>query len=273
MGMGANSRSLEPCKDRCGTGAATLFFVPIQIQGPSRVGSGDPTTFRPTQSLLSMNVRAASVLACSLFVFLSWIPSVYAQEWRQTVQVITTIRYDEPLGVFADSLSTFLARHPTTLVRRTAQDPASVPFTDLREQLYEDGVEVRSVTHALVRYRFAFDRQSQLVETIEDVNFIYREDESQADLALLYVDFDDPTIDDFMRTQGIRSPVNMASVTSFRRLLSFPFLRKNHEMVITEIGGKARRSEAFTSQQQVVVQFLSGYSEVGPRSYILATKN
>lgn len=220
-----------------------------------------------------MNVRVAFLLVCSLFVFLLSTPPVHAQEWRQTVQVITTVRYDEPLGVFADSLSKFLSQRPTTLVRRSAQDPASIPFTDLREQLYEDGVEIRSVTHALVRYRFDFDRQLQLVETIEDVNFIYRIDESQTDLPLLYLDFDAPTINDFVRTRGIRSPVNMASVTTFRQLLSFPSLRKDHEIVITEIGGEAVRSEAVTREQQVVVQFLSGYSEVGPRSYVLTSKH
>lgn len=214
-----------------------------------------------------------SVLACSLFLLLLTIPSVYAQEWHQTIQVITTVRYDEPLGVFADSLSNYLDQNSGTLVRRAAQDPTPIPFTDLREQLYEDGFEVRSATHALVRYRFELDRQSELVETIEDVNFIYRIKDNQTDLPLIYLDFEDAAIGKFVQTRGIPSPANMASVTPFRRLMALPSLRNSQETLIIEIGGKTLRSEELTPQQEVVVQFLSGYSEMGPRSYVLKSMN
>ena len=218
-----------------------------------------------------MRFRAVSILACGLF--LQSVTSAPAQEWRQTVQVITSVRYDEPLGVFADSLSGFLAQHPTTPVRRTAQDSVAIPFRELQDQLYEDGLEVGSVTHTLVRYRFALDRQSQLVETIEDVYFIYRADESRTDLAILYLDFQNPALGTFIEKRGVPSPVNMASVTSFRRLLAFPSLRNDQEMVVTEIGREAMRSEGLTPQQRVIMQLLSGHSEMSLRSYVLATKN
>lgn len=219
-----------------------------------------------------MRFRSFSVFAGSLLLLALGVTSAQAQVWRQTVQVIATVRYDDPLGIFADSLSVFLAQNPTTMVRRSAQDPVAIPFGELQEQLYEDGVEVRSVTHALVRYRFDLNRRWQLVETIEDVNFIYRADESQPDLAILHVDFRDSALGPFLQERGILSPINMASIMSFRRLLSFPALQKDPALVIAEIGQEVLRDDGFTPQQQVVLRFLSGHSEMSPRAYVLARK-
>jgi len=208
-----------------------------------------------------MRFHVFSVLAGHLLFLALFGTSAKAQYWTQTVQLTTTVRHGEPLDVVIDSLDAFLTQNPTTPVRRTAHDSGSIPFHALREKLHDDGVDMWSTTHLLVTYRFDLGRQWRLVETIEHISFVYREDDNQTEFALLHVDFSTPAIGDFLQTRVMRSPLNMNSVTNFRQVLSF-----------LELGRDRLRAGALPSPHSVLSQLLSEGLEISPTAYLLETK-
>lgn len=191
-----------------------------------------------------------------------------AQQWRQEVQIITPIQLGDPTHVFLDSLDAVLARTPDLLLRRTA-DSSSMSYRALRESLYADGLDLRSATHALIRYRFDLTEQgSGVVETVEDLYFIFRLDESREDLPILYLDTRDPAVSDLLLDRGIPSPVNMLSVTSFRQLLAYPTLQERYETAVVEFGGRTLR-EYDDAQQSMLLRLIEEHMSVG--SYVLTT--
>src|SRR6056297_2023444 len=122
-----------------------------------------------------MTYRTRIAIIGSLLLLCSYaIPSAQAQEWAQEVQIITTVGYGEPLHILVDSLSNVLARNPETQVQRTPQDDAPVSYNDLRDELLSEGVDLNSASHAFIRYRFDLVNGSEIVETIDEMYFIYR---------------------------------------------------------------------------------------------------
>lgn len=195
-----------------------------------------------------------------MFVLLSvaTVP-LHAQEWKQEIQVITPIKNGEPLSILLDSLVSTLDRNPDILVRRASEDTTSIPYRTLQETLLAEGVDLRSASHALIRYRFDLAGHGvPMVETIEDFYFIFRFDESYADLPLLHLTTRDAVVNDVLVTRGIPSTVNMKSIRPFRRMVSFPILRRNQELAVVEVGGTPLR-DGLTAEQRPIVNFLDEY--------------
>lgn len=217
-----------------------------------------------------MTLRPFLVLAGSLLLSLaSFTSPIQAQDWRQEVQIITTVGYDDPLQVFADSVSALFARHPDLLVRREAKAPFPIPASRLREELFENGVDINSATHTLVRYTFTLGRGSEVIETVTDIYFIYRGNDTYADVPILHLDTAEPIVGNFIRSRGIPSLVNMETGDTFREMLSFPYLKERQETAMVEIGRRPLRGYTVTHSQQVLEKFLNDHI-LGSGTYVLA---
>jgi hypothetical protein len=216
-----------------------------------------------------MTYRVFATLTSSLLLLLGLSTSpAPAQNWGQEIQIVSAVGYGEPLQVFVDSLSAVLQRNPSIQVRRTAQDEATMSFATLREELFDDGVDLKSASHVFIRYQFNLERSSQVTETIEDLYFIYRGNEARADLPLLHVSAREPVVNDLLRNSGIPSPVNMRSTTAFRSMLAFPRLYRQ-ETAVVEIGGQPVRDET-NQAEMVVTHFLTEQMNLGGGSYVLS---
>ncbi len=237
----------------------------------TQVAPGLCVSFSFACDFLPMTFRFLSLLTGALLLLLPLpIDTVQAQDWRQEVQLATPVEYDEPLQALTDSLSALFSRHPEVLVRREAQDSTLIPASQLREQLYEDGVGISSATHAFIRYRFELGRSSEVVETITDIYFIYRGSDSQMDIPVLYVDTRESAMNALLRARGIPSLMNMEAVTTFRDLLSFPNLKNHQETAVVEFAGRSLRGYTTTPEHLVFEEFLRERIGRGGGSYVLA---
>ena len=245
-----------------------LFYISIHTQ----VEIDLRTTFHLCPlPLLPMTLRVFSSLTGTLvFVLALSIAPVQAQNWSQEIQVITTVRNGEPLQVFTDSLSAMFFRHPEVLVRREVTDAIPMPAAQLRDQLYADGVDINSATHALIRYQFELRGDSEIVETIKGIYFIYRGSESQADLPILYLNPAEPFINNVIRTRGIPSLMNMEVVDTFREMFAFPYLNERQETAMIEISGRSLRGYTVTPEQRILEEFLTDHLNMGGGSYVLS---
>lgn len=216
-----------------------------------------------------MTLRTLTAVVGSLLLLLSVSPSlVQAQEWAQEVQIITTVGYGEPLHVFVDSLSDALSRNPDAQVKRSPRADAPVSFADLQDELLAEGLDLNSVSHAFIRYRFELGTGSEIIETIEDMYFIFRAREDRSDLPILYVSTREPVVNALIRNSGIPSPVNMKAVQPFRNMLAFPYLNTRQETAMVEVAGRAVREEN-PQQQQLLTDFLTDRMTLGMGSYVL----
>ncbi len=216
----------------------------------------------------SMTRLLSSLLAGILVLLLAFAPpSAQAQDWRQEVQIITTIPFDTPLHVLLDSMGTVLNENPDMRVQRSPDDTSSMTARDLRDALYEDGLDLTSATHAFIRYRFDLPGSgSGVVETIQDIYFIVRLDESQSDLPIIYLNTRNPMISTLLLEQGIRSPVNMRSVTPFRKHLAFPVMNNRYETAVVEFGRQTVR-ESPGPEQASLLHLINDHMSVG--TYVL----
>jgi hypothetical protein len=196
---------------------------------------------------------------------------LYAQDWQQELQVITPIPYESPSQVFLDSLVSVLNRNPDTPVRRSPKDPAPMAYDSLRNALYDDGIDLRGASHMFVRYRFDLSgRGTGIVETVQDVFFILRLDEAREDLPLLFVSTRNPLVSDLLLHNGIPSPLNMKTFTSFRKHVAFPVLYDRQETAIVEMGRQAVRDDLPPNRQRLIT-LLNEQMGFGPGSYALTT--
>lgn len=203
------------------------------------------------------------VLLCA-----SLVAPVHAQQWRQEIQIITPIQFDDPIHVFLDSVDAVLARTPDLRIRRQA-DSTTMSYRALRESLYADGVDLRSATHAFIRYRFDLTEQGTgVVETIEDLYFIFRVDESRVDIPILYLDTRDPGVSTLLTDHGIPSMVNMMAMTPFRQLMAYPYLDERQEIAIVEFGRRTTR-DTLAAPQAMVLSLIDEHMRMG--TYVLTT--
>jgi hypothetical protein len=213
------------------------------------------------------------ILSSSAYLLLALLvlgSPVHAQEWQQEVQIITTVRPGDPTTVLLDSLDAVFERTPDVRLRRSAQDLAG-SYDEHLDALLTDGVDLKSASHAFIRYRFSLDNQtSKIVESIEDIYFVSRFDENYSDLPILYVSAQDPIVSDIIVNQGVPNIVNLKSITTFRELLAFPLLQKRQETAMVELAGRALRGE-YMSQREALLKFLDDHMNLGSGAYVLTT--
>jgi hypothetical protein len=196
---------------------------------------------------------------------------VHAQDWQQEIQIVTTIPYDDPLHVFLDSLASIFDRNPEVPLRRSVDDDAPVPYRVLRDSLYDEGLDLRSASHVLIRYQFNLSAQGTgVVETIKDLYFIFRLDEAREDLPILYLSTADPLVSSLLLDRGISSTMNLMSFTPFRQHMAFPVLHGQNRTEVVELGRRALRDDLAPRQRQLVA-LLNEQMGFGPGSYQLST--
>lgn len=225
--------------------------------------------FFDSRPLPMTNRTFFSFVGSVLLIFGFATAPVQAQEWRQEVQLIALIGYQDPLHVFTDSLSNALARNPQVQVRRKPTDTVPMSFGELREELYADGVDLNSATHVFIRYQFNLQLGSAVIETIKDLYFIYRGNETRADLPLLHVSAREPVVNDLILHSGIPSLANMEVVNTFREMLAFPHLNNREETAMVEIAGRPLRADD-SPHQRTLEEFLTEHMNIGGGSYVLS---
>jgi hypothetical protein len=216
-----------------------------------------------------MTLRTLTAVVGSLLLLSPVFPSLaHAQEWAQEIEIITTVGYGDPLHVFVDSLNDALSRNPDAQVKRFPRAETTVSFAELQNELLADGLDLNSVSHAFIRYRFELGPDSEIIETIEEMYFILRVREDRSDLSVLHVSTRDPVVNTLIRDKGIPSPVNMKAVQPFRNMLAFPYLNARQETAMVEIAGRAVRDET-PQHQQFLIDFLTDRMMLGMGSYVL----
>lgn len=170
---------------------------------------------------------------------------------------MTVVKEGQELEVFLDSLITVLEQNPETRVRRSPEDTSSVPYQALSDALLEKGLALTSATHAFIQYRFVRE-DTRVVETIEDLYFIYRENPEEEDLSILYVSMDHPVVRDVLVNSGIPSEVNMEAFTPFRRYLSFPRLAQQGTTTVVQMAGRPIRSN-HERRQETLITYLDEF--------------
>jgi len=195
--------------------------------------------------------RSPLVAGLVLLLALTALPSA-AQEWRQEIQIIAPVSFGDPTHVLLDSLAVTFAQSPDLPVRRAPEAPTT-SYADLREALYADGVDLRSASHAFLRYRFDLaDEGTGVVETLESLTFIFRLDESREDVPILHLDTRTPAVNALLTESGLPSPVNMKSFTPFRTLVAYPYLTAHQETALVEFGGQTVRTVLSLRQAAVL---------------------
>lgn len=174
-----------------------------------------------------------------------------AQEWRQESQLMTVVEEDGALDLLLDSLSAAFEEAPETLVRRSPQDTAAVSYRTLSSRLLDKGLGLISTSHLFIQYRFE-RTTTGLVETVEELHFIYREESDEEDISLLYVSTDNPTVREVLLQSGVLSEVNMQTVTPFRRFLAFPRLVRKEETTLVRMAGQPVREHHERHRQQLL---------------------
>lgn len=216
---------------------------------------------------MTLHTPVALITGLLLLLTTAALPT-HAQEWAQEIEIITTVRYEEPLHIFVDSLQNTLTQNPEVQVKRSRKDPTPVSFATLRDELHEDGIALTSATHAFIRYRFEMAATSGIVETIEEMYFIYRGREDRVDLPILYLNTREPVVSDLIQNKGVPSPVNLKAVTTFRKMLAFPHLNTSQETAMVEIAGRPVREDR-PEQEQILTEFLMDRVTLGTKSYVL----
>jgi hypothetical protein len=178
------------------------------------------------------------------------------------------VSFGDPTHVLLDSLAAVLSDAPDLTIRR-APDAPITSYSELREALYADGVELQSASHAFLQYRFDLAEQGTgVVETLESITFILRVDESRADLPILHISTRTPVVSALLRQRGLSSPMNMKSITPFRTLMAYPYLTAHQETALVEFGGRTMR-ETLPPRQASILTLLEEHMITG--TYGLST--
>lgn len=182
---------------------------------------------------------------------------------------MVVVSESEVLEAFLDSLTASLENNPAMRVRRSPQDSSLVSYRALSKRLLDEGLALISATHVFIQYRFEW-KNDEIVETIEDLHFIYRENPAEEDISLLHVAVDTPTVRDVLIHSGIPSEVNMQTVTPFRRFLAFPRLVQEEETTVVRMSGRPVRDD-YQRHQRTLLEYLNGFVKHRGIGYTLST--
>ena len=191
------------------------------------------------------------VLAGLLIAALLLPATAHAQSrWLQNVELITPIKDEYVTRALLDSL-TWAIQQDSAALRRTPEDPSAMTFTDLENQLFDDGLDFTSATYLFVGYRLEAN-QRQFKSDITHLYFIYRPDDAEGlDIPIVYLDGADPVVRRVLSESGTAMALNEASVQPFSEQLTF---HKLPEGTVVSIGGRVIRDpkEAAAEKQRLL---------------------
>jgi hypothetical protein len=168
------------------------------------------------------------------------------------VKVIAPVQEGLVTRALTDSVVA-MAEAQELQVRRRPESDTTVPLSEIKEALSEEGLALTSATHVFVTYRFVL-RSSALERDIRDLHFIYRPSAEQGeDIPILYLNL---TENDLHRRllveKGLPSSVNEVAFHPFEERVAFHSLQDTARVV--QVGDEIiRDSERAAAEKQQIM--------------------
>lgn len=179
---------------------------------------------------------------------------VRAQQWAQNVEIVTTVKSEQPTRVFLDSLVNEIRMRDSVRVRR---EPGGerMSLDDIQSTLIEEGIGLFSANRLFIEYAFEI-RDNEFIEVIQSLQFIFRpEGTGQEDLSVLYVTGNRDVTREVLKTQGIPNPQNLEDVALFKDELSFASLSLDQGADMVSVAGTPVRGEFDRRRKRVLQRF------------------
>ncbi len=140
------------------------------------------------------------------------------------------------------------------LVKRNSSQEEGMSISALEEELIEEeGIGVRSPSHAILEYRFKFDGTNKFQESIRTIKYIYRSGASEEDVSLLYLNGQDDWVQNVLYEMGTPTSENLDAEILFRRQLLFTKVSEESGAQLIEIGNRTVR-EGFEQKKKEFVE-------------------
>ena len=201
--------------------------------------------------------KVLAVVSAIALLFVSVLPAE-AQRWSQRVQIVQPMEEDGVTYALLDSLVTEFdaAGASTVMVRRAPEDKMLRSVADIRDELLNDGLGLVSATHVYVQYEFAIITDD-FVETIEELQFIYRPPNSEVeDIPLFTVKTNNPHVSHVLMEEGLPHEENLNTVSPFASLLSFPQMART-DVRIVRLNNETLREGYVQRQERLTADLVS----------------
>lgn len=176
---------------------------------------------------------------------------VQAQRWLQTSQLFVELQTDGPARALMDTLVQVIQRSDSIMVRRSRESNETVGLSKLRDKLINGpGIGLASASHVFIDYRFMIENRG-FEESIEGFQFIFRAGQGQEDIQMMYVDANEPWVNEVLRNKGTTLRTNQAALKTFNDQLAFARMHDNGKIV--EISGNTVR-EGFERKKRKLVE-------------------
>lgn len=211
---------------------------------------------------LTLSFRSLSVFPLLLFL-LTLIPlqTTQAQGWAQTARVITPVEDIPPWKGPRGSLRALLDSvvhvaenaEDTHLIKRRPSQEEDMAISALKQELIEEeGLSVRSATHAIIKYRFEFDGENNFQELVQNIQYVYRPNKSERDIRILYATSGDEWFKNILFNMGTPTSQNIEAEILFRAQIRFTKLSEDPATQLIAIGNRTVR-EGFNQKKQEFV--------------------
>jgi len=187
-----------------------------------------------------------------LGLFLFTPTQVEAQRWLQTSQLIVPVEADTPTRALLDTLVQVIRRKDSIMVRRSPESSTTMSLTDLENKLISGpGIGLNSASHVFIDYKFMIGNRGY-EESIEALKFIFRAGQAESDVPMLYIEVNQPWVQQILRNKGTTLRTNQAALKTFSDQLSFARMQDNEGAQVVEIAGKAVRTGYEEKKQKLV---------------------
>ncbi len=199
-----------------------------------------------TTASMKSSLRAGMLAFAVLLLAGAATQTAQAQaRWLQHVQIIVPVEEEKATGALLDTLVAALDRGEDLPLYRGPDMEQRVSYSELENDLLNEGLALSSANRVFINYRFEADRGA-FVEAIEGLYFIYRPTGmTDTDIPVFYVDAGDPVVKELFLESGTTLRVNEAAFHPFRRQLQFAGLISEYagdmNQMIVSVGDRVIR--------------------------------
>lgn len=212
------------------------------------------TALRSIRSLLAV------LFACSLLAVIS-AQDAQAQEWRQNARIITPVEnvppWEGPRGALSTLLDSlvFVAESEDGNYRlRRSPQGEKMSVTEIKTELIdEEGIGLKSASHAIISYRFELDGKNDFQESIKTIQYIFRRGEGQEDISMIHIDAQKDWVQRVLYRMGTPTSENLDANILFRTQLRFTKVSEESGAQLVEIGNRTVR-EGFEEKKKDFVE-------------------
>lgn len=204
-------------------------------------------------SFSSRLLRSLGVAGLVFLAFcLTYPQEAQGQRWLQTARVLTPIE-DGPKRVFLDTLVNVMGRNEVR-VRRSPDQEEKMTLSSLRNKLIsEEGIGLGSANYVFIGYRFTIDNGGQFEQEVATLRFVFRPGPDQNDVSMMYVDAQEPWVEEVIQQKGTSLRSNQAALIPFHRHLGFARIARRETSQVVDIGGQTVRDE-FDARKRALIQ-------------------